>query len=167
MKILSETLRLYPPAPVTDRGCTSDYTFPGTDVTIKAGQNIGIPILGIHHDKRFYPNPEKFDPERFSPENRGNIIPYTFLAFGQGPRNCIGKQGGRPVSSPKCKSYLLLFTFDFVGMRFALTEVKLAIAQLVRHFTIEPSKRTLIPMVYQNAGSLKPKDGMWLSLKKR
>jgi hypothetical protein len=52
-------------------------------------------------------------------------------------------------------------------MKFALTEVKLAIAQLVHNFTIEPSKKTLIPMIYQNNASLKPTDGMFLSLKKR
>lgn len=52
-------------------------------------------------------------------------------------------------------------------MRFALTEVKLAIAQLVHNFDIQPSKRTMIPMEFQNAGSLKPKDGMWLALKRR
>ncbi|XP_021957663.2 cytochrome P450 9e2 [Folsomia candida] len=141
--VINETLRFYPPAPTTDRACTQDCSLPGTDITIKKGEVVIVPIFGIHHDERYYPEPEKFDPERFSPENKGKINTYAFLPFGQGPRNCI-------------------------GMRFALTEVKLAIAQLVHNFDIEPSKRTLIPMAYQNAGSLKPKDGtMWLALKRR
>jgi len=52
-------------------------------------------------------------------------------------------------------------------MRFALTEVKVAIAELVRHFRIEPSKKTLIPMKYMNTNSLKPEGGMWVSLHRR
>ncbi|OXA40039.1 cytochrome P450 9e2 [Folsomia candida] len=140
--VINETLRFYPPAPTMDRRCTQDYAVPGTDVVIKKGDGIMVPVLGIHHDERYYSEPEKFDPERFSPENKGKINQYAFLPFGQGPRNCI-------------------------GMRFALMEVKLAIAQLVHNFDIEPSKRTPIPMEYQNAGSLMPKGGMWLSLKRR
>lgn len=55
----------------------------------------------------------------------------------------------------------------FAGVRFALTEVKLVIAQLVHNFDIEPTKRTLIPMQYENSGFLRPKDDMWLALKRR
>ncbi|XP_021957567.1 cytochrome P450 9e2 [Folsomia candida] len=140
--VIHETLRFYPPAPATDRGCTEDYLIPGTDIVVKKGDGIIVPIMSIHHDERYYPEPEKFDPERFSPENKGKFNTYAFLPFGQGPRNCI-------------------------GMRFALTEVKLAIAQLVHNFDIEPSKRTPIPMKFENASSLKPKGGMWLALKRR
>jgi cytochrome P450 len=84
------TLRFYPPAPMTDRGCTKDYKLPGTDLIIKKGHAVAVPIIGIHHDERYYPNPEKFDPERFSSENKHKINPYTWLPFGSGPRNCIG-----------------------------------------------------------------------------
>ncbi|XP_035716599.1 cytochrome P450 9e2 isoform X1 [Folsomia candida] len=140
--VIHETLRFYPPQPVTDRACNQDYLLPGTGVTISKKEAILVPIIGIHHDERYYPEPEKFDPERFSPENKGKLNQFAFLPFGQGPRNCI-------------------------GMRFALTEVKLVIAQLVHNFEIEPSKRTLIPMEYQNGASLKPKGGMWLALKRR
>lgn len=58
---------------------------------IKEGQIIGFPVQGIHMDKRYYSEPEKFDPERFNEENKHNIKPYTYLPFGVGPRNCIGK----------------------------------------------------------------------------
>lgn len=64
---------------VTNRSCTKDYTFPGTDIRIKKGHAVAFPIIAIHHDEKYYPNPEKFDPERFSPENKKNIVPYTFL----------------------------------------------------------------------------------------
>ncbi|XP_021957568.2 cytochrome P450 6a2 [Folsomia candida] len=140
--VINETLRFYPPAPMTNRTCSQDYLIPGTEMVVKKGDGVIIPIMAIHHDDRHYPEPEKFDPERFSPENKRKLNTYAFLAFGQGPRNCI-------------------------GMRFALTEAKLAIAQLVHNFDIEPSKRTPIPMEYQNAAALKPKEGMWLALKRR
>jgi cytochrome P450 len=44
----------------------------------------------IMKDEKYFSNPEKFDPENFSPEKKAERSPYTFLAFGQGPRNCIG-----------------------------------------------------------------------------
>ena len=51
-------------------------------------------------------------------------------------------------------------------MRFALTEVKVAIAHLVHNFCIEPSEKTLIPIKFANLNSLKPEGGMFLALKK-
>jgi len=50
---------------------------------IEKGKYFYIPIFGIHHDERYYNNPEKFDPERFSDENRKNIDPDTYLPFGK------------------------------------------------------------------------------------
>lgn len=47
--------------------------------------------MGLHHDPEYYPNPEKFDPERFSEENKSKRPAYTYLPFGDGPRICIGK----------------------------------------------------------------------------
>lgn len=49
-----------------------------------------IPIYPFHRDAQYYPDPEKFDPERFSDDNKGSIVPGTYIPFGIGPRNCIG-----------------------------------------------------------------------------
>jgi len=47
-------------------------------------------MYNLHHDPEYFPDPEKFDPERFNDENKKNIKPYTYLPFGSGPHNCIG-----------------------------------------------------------------------------
>lgn len=75
-----------------NRECTKDYKVPGTDITIEKGTSIFIPAFALQRDEKYYPEPEKFDPERFSNENKSqktfNEMPY--LPFGDGPRNCIG-----------------------------------------------------------------------------
>lgn len=90
-KVFEETLRMYPVVDPLQRNATVDYTIPGTKVTIKKGQTVLIPLLGIHHDEKYYPNPEVFDPERFRSENAGDRHPCAYLPFGSGPRNCVGK----------------------------------------------------------------------------
>lgn len=58
---------------------------------VEKGMTINIPIYPIHHDPAYYANPEKFDPERFSDENKHKINQFIYMPFGIGPRNCIGK----------------------------------------------------------------------------
>jgi cytochrome P450 len=61
---------------------------------IRKGTNVFIFLHGIHYDANVFPNPEKFDPERFSNENQEKInqcSPYAYIPFSAGSRNCIGK----------------------------------------------------------------------------
>lgn len=88
----SETLRKYPPAPLLSRRCGYAYRIPGTDVELPEGMRVVIPIYGLHHDPAYYPQPEIFDPQRFAEKNKNSRPAYTFLPFGEGPRNCIGKR---------------------------------------------------------------------------
>lgn len=67
-----------------------NYKIPGTDVVVEKGTGILIPAYGLHNDPDYFPEPEKFDPDRFSDENRGRIPSHVYLPFGEGPRNCIG-----------------------------------------------------------------------------
>lgn len=88
---IAETLRKYPPFPVLTRLCTQSYKIPNSDVIIDKNVQAFIPILGIQYDPEYYPEPDKFDPERFNSENKAKRHAYTWLPFGEGPRSCIGK----------------------------------------------------------------------------
>lgn len=74
-----------------DRICTKEYQIPGSKIVLNKGFPIFLPIIGMHYDHQYYPDPEKFDPERFTEENRKARPNYTYIPFGEGPRNCIGK----------------------------------------------------------------------------
>ncbi|KAI7815466.1 cytochrome p450 [Rhyzopertha dominica] len=94
-QVIDEALRKYPPLPVLFRECTKDYTIPETNVLIKEGTKVAISTLGLQHDPEYFPDPEVFDPERFSPENKERIPNLSYIPFGEGPRICIGLQFGR------------------------------------------------------------------------
>jgi cytochrome P450 len=87
----TETLRKHPPAPILNRECTKNYKIPGTDIFLEKGISTIIPTLGLHHDPKYYPDPERFDPERFSEEEKAKRHHYVYLPFGEGPRICIGE----------------------------------------------------------------------------
>jgi cytochrome P450 family 6 len=74
-----------------NRECTKEYKIPGTDVVLEKGMATVIPILALHHDPQYYPEPERFDPERFNEEEKSKRHHYVYLPFGEGPRICIGK----------------------------------------------------------------------------
>lgn len=91
-QVVCETLRMWPSLPVTDRVCVKDYVYDDGTLSFKMqkGDAISIPIYSFHHDEKYFSEPHRFVPERFSPENKSNIVPGTYLPFGTGPRNCIG-----------------------------------------------------------------------------
>lgn len=136
---MSETLRKYPIA-------TRVIRHTSRDITIKNWQfpkntEVIIPIYGLHHNPKYWPDPHKFDPERFSPEAQEKHTPFTYLPFGGGPRICI-------------------------GMRLAQMELKMAMVQILRKFKFVPCEKTEDVIVFNNSPLLTPQNGITLKIEK-
>ncbi|CAL1529345.1 unnamed protein product [Lymnaea stagnalis] len=114
-QVINETLRHYPPAAIITRRAEATYHY--GSITIPKGAGILIPIETIMMDPRNYPDPTKFDPDRFSDENKVKRDPLTFLPFGYGPRHCI-------------------------GMRLAYLELKVGLVHVLRKVKFELNDRT-------------------------
>lgn len=123
---ISESLRYFTPTLNFDREASEDVEIDvdGFKVTIPKGMGVVIPFHAIHHDPENFPNPSQFNPDRFMPENKHLIKPCTFIPFGSGPRYCLAS-------------------------RFALIEVRLALAHLVRKFRFVKSEGTIWPPKYR------------------
>ncbi|XP_044272812.1 cytochrome P450 9e2-like [Tribolium madens] len=146
--VLTESLRKWPVSAGMDRVCTKEYVIepklPGENpVRVDKGTTILVPVFAIQRDPKYYPNPEKFDPERFSDGNKGKVVPYTFMPFGAGPRSCI-------------------------GTRFAIMETKVLFFSILRHFEIVRVEKTAVPIrgIPQQI-TLSSADGFWLGFKRR
>jgi cytochrome P450 family 6 len=119
---LLETLRLYSPIGQLFRICAADYKVDGMNFTIEKGMPIIIPVHAIHHDSRYYYDPELFNPDRFSSEEVKKRPHYSFLPFGSGPRNCVGE-------------------------RFGLMQSKLGIATIIKNFRLSLHEETRYPLL--------------------
>lgn len=113
LQCFKETMRLHPPAYVVGRRPLQDMVIDGVALTSK--MMVLINIYGMHHSPEYFPEPERFDPDRFSPEREKSIPKNAYLPFATGPRVCIGNH-------------------------FAMMEGQIMLAALVQRFsfTLEP-----------------------------
>jgi cytochrome P450 len=130
--VFRETLRRYPPLPVIPRIAEAEFGFEG--MRVPAGAMVVVSPIHTHHMPEWFPEPERFDPERFAP-GRAEHERHThaWVPFGGGPHHCI-------------------------GLRFAEMQVKAVMHQLVRRYRwrVEPGYR----MPVQQAPISKPRDGL-------
>lgn len=146
-QVMMETLRRRSPALLLSKKCTESCKLElveGEMKTIDEGVSIMIPIYSIHLDPLYYENPEEFDPERFSPE-KGGTKPYrekgVFIPFSDGPRACLGQ-------------------------KFALTQVKAGIVDIVKNYELMPNSKTEEPIVIAPGEfTSAPVGGLWLNFK--
>ncbi|KAL0111375.1 hypothetical protein PUN28_012931 [Cardiocondyla obscurior] len=87
--ILTESLRLHPPLPVTDRIAVKDYKVPGTELIIEKDIAVYVSVNATNQDPKYFSNPREFIPLRTEKVEDKKF--YESLAFGIGPRSCIGK----------------------------------------------------------------------------
>ncbi|XP_053332463.1 cytochrome P450 3A56-like isoform X3 [Clarias gariepinus] len=134
---LNESLRLYPAAVRLERVCKDTIEIKG--LTIPKDTVIMIPTYALHRNPEYWTDPDTFNPERFTQENKESIEPYTYMPFGLGPRNCI-------------------------GMRFALVIIKLVVVEILQRFDVSLSEETKVPLELIKTGILAPKDPIKLKL---
>lgn len=109
-RVIKESLRLYPPAPVFGRHMTEDVTVGGK--VIPKGTDVWLNVMALHRNAEVYPDPLSFDPDRFLPENSRGRSVYAYCPFSLGARICIGN-------------------------KFAMMEEKVILATLLRRFSVK------------------------------
>ncbi|XP_075795493.1 thromboxane-A synthase isoform X2 [Pelodiscus sinensis] len=135
--VIAETLRMYPPAFRFTRETLRDCVVRGQQ--IPAGAIVEIAVGHLHYNPEFWPEPEKFIPERFTAEAKLQHNPFAYLPFGAGPRSCI-------------------------GMRMALLEMKMTLLRILQKFKFETSTETQIPLQLTSLSTLGPKNGVYIKI---
>ncbi|RDD38954.1 Cytochrome P450 3A24 [Trichoplax sp. H2] len=138
--VVSEVLRLYPSFPEISRDVEQDVTIAG--VKLCKGDAIKIPVYGIHRDSEFWPNPEKFLPERFSAESTQKRHNCCYLPFGLGPRSCI-------------------------GLRLALFTIKVFLVKQLQQFEFKVCEQTVTSLEIEAKASLSPLSDLFVQIVKR
>ncbi|KAF5277784.1 hypothetical protein FQR65_LT03764 [Abscondita terminalis] len=137
-QVIKESVRMYTPAVFVTRTIKKDTYYNG-QLWPKNLQVI-LFLYGLHHQPSLYPNPEVFDPERFSLENSKNRSLYSYVPFSAGPRNCIGQ-------------------------KFAMQLIKTTVANILRNFKILPALDH-VPII-RGDSLLYSENGLLIQLQKR
>ncbi|KAI7889438.1 cytochrome P450 [Mucor mucedo] len=109
-QVIKEVLRLYPPVKSLGKYCKEDCIVPG-GYRIKAGTVCAIQVYSMHHNEDIYPDHERFDPDRWTPEEEQKRSRFSWLPFSTGPRGCIGMAFA--LQEAKTVLAMLLNRFDF------------------------------------------------------
>lgn len=136
LRAFKEALRLYPPVYVFGRDSKDPVNIAGYD--LRPPTNVMTSPWVLHRSARNYPDPLRFDPDRFLPENEASRHRYAYLPFGAGPRICLGNH-------------------------FSYMEAQLALATIMRRFRFE----LLGDEVPEPSATLRPKHGVRVRVSRR
>lgn len=131
--VVNEALRLFPPAWTVARTAIRDFDLGG--YRIPAGSDVVMSQWIMHRDRRFFSDPEKFDPDRWSAKRSQNLPRFAYFPFGGGPRQCIG------ASFAMMEAVLLLAT---IARRFRLRLVNGSQVMPMPSLTLRPRQRVLM-----------------------
>lgn len=123
-QVLNESMRLNHVIGTMMKVCTKETQLIGSDgltCTMKPGNVAVISTYGLQMDPNHWPNPEKFDPDRFSDEQKAGRHKFTFIPFGEGPRICV-------------------------GLRLATIIIKMVVAIILKDYHIQVSPKTPLPL---------------------
>jgi cytochrome P450 len=136
-QVIKETLRLYPPIHLGSRIAATNLMF--QDYFFPAGTRILYSIYLSHRHASYWPDPARFDPDRFAPDEVRRRPPYLYLPFGGGRRNCI-------------------------GMAFAQMEAKVILARLLQKFQLHFAGHPVRPHM---GATLEPHPGVRITVRRR
>ncbi|XP_016940521.3 probable cytochrome P450 28a5 [Drosophila suzukii] len=145
---LHESIRLFPPGFMTSKLCTESVELPnkdGPDFTVEKGTVVVIPHFCHMMDEEYFPNPQIYNPERFmDPDVAKNLRERgVYMGFGDGPRICL-------------------------GMRFATSQIKAAIVELISKFNVKVNPKTRKDNLYDPTLFLANLNGgIWLDMEVR
>ncbi len=137
-QVVTEAMRLYPPADVLGREAVEDCQI--GDIPVPRGTTIFMSQWVMHRDERFFKDPVRFEPSRWTKQFEQTLPRFAYFPFGGGPRNCVGQN-------------------------FAVTEAVLILVEMCRRYAFAPVdgfKLELWPNI-----TLRPKDGISLSVKRK
>lgn len=112
-RVVKESMRLYPPAPVITRVATTDTRIGET--AVRARTQIVIPIYAIHRHRKLWGDPDRFEPDRFLPEREKEMPRTKFMPFGAGPRICIGMAFAQVEAVALLASFVRGASFEWDG----------------------------------------------------
>ncbi|XP_050503176.1 cytochrome P450 4C1-like isoform X8 [Diabrotica virgifera virgifera] len=127
-RVVKESLRLFPPVPLIGRTLHEDID--GGDMIFPSSSSVIFGAVFIHRNPMYWPDPLKFDPDRFLPENTAKRHPCSYIPFSYGPRNCIGAKYAmmnmKTVLSAVLRKYKIFTEYKSVE------EIKLSTSLILR-----------------------------------
>ncbi|XP_018359901.1 PREDICTED: cytochrome P450 4C1-like [Trachymyrmex cornetzi] len=133
-RVIKEALRIFPSVPLITRELVEDVKI--DNYTLLKGTSVVLTIILTHRNPAVWPDPLKFDPDRFLPENSKNRNPYAYIPFSAGPRNCVGQ-------------------------RFALLEEKTVLTAILRKWRVK-SVKTIDTIEYGGSLILRPVEEVFI-----